>query len=109
MIPQRLLVHTCTYETPSDYDRDGEPTYSEPVTLSHVRFEAVIAAAKSDVGESKDDKLTLYYEPFFSTPAIVPVELARVTWGGNAYTIRSVTPRYTQGGDAVHHYEAALV
>lgn len=109
MIPQRLLVHTCTYETPSGYDRDGEPTYNEAVTLSHVRFEAVIATAKSDVGESKDDKLTLYYEPFFSNPAIVPVELARVTWGGNAYTIRSVTPHYTQGGDAVHHYEAALV
>ena len=109
MIPQRLLVHSCTYETPGSYDRNGKPTYNEPVTLAHVRIEPVIAVAKGDIGESKDDKLTLYYEPFFSTPAIVLEPLSRITWGGNVFIIRSVTPHYTQGGDAVHHYEAALV
>ena len=109
MIPQRLLVHTCTYSAPESYDRDGNPTLGEPVTLSHVRLEPVLAAAKSNEGESADDKLTLYYVPFYSTPQIIPEPLSRVTWNGKDYTVRSVQPCYTYGGDTVHHYEAALV
>ena len=87
--------------------RTAAPTISlaEAFPISTV----IAATAKSDVGETKDDRLTLYYDPFVSQPAIIPEELARVTWNGEAYTIRSVTPCYTQGGDAVHHYEAALV
>lgn len=104
-----LLIHTCTYEASAGTDRDGNKTYGEAKQLTNVRLVPVLATAKSDVGETKDDRLTLYYEPFVSQPAIIPEELARVTWNGEAYTIRSVTPCYTQGGDAVHHYEAALV
>ena len=106
---ESLLIHSCTYAAPAGTDRDGNATYTEPATLEHVRIVPVLATAKSDVGETKDDKLTLYYAPFISTPAIIPEELARVTWGGKAYTIRSVQPCYTQGGDEVHHYEAALI
>lgn len=108
-IPERLLVHSCTYTPKTGYDRDGNPTAGESVTLAHVRLEAVLAAAKSTEGESKDDKLTLFYDPTYSTPAIIPAELATIEWNGKAYTIRSVTPCYTCGGDSVHHYEAALV
>lgn len=106
---ENLLIHSCTYAAPAGTDRDGNATYTEPATLEHVRIVPVLVTAKSDVGETKDDKLTLYYAPFISTPAIIPEELARVTWGGKAYTIRSVQPCYTQGGDEVHHYEAALI
>lgn len=106
---KNLLIHSCSYSAPAGHDRDGNATYSEAVTLEHIRIVPVLATAKSDVGESKDDKLALYYKPFVSTPAIIPEQLARVTWNGGAYTIRSVTPCYTQNGDAVHHYEAALV
>lgn len=106
---ENLLIHSCTYAAPAGTDRDGNTTYLEPVTLAKIRIVPVLATAKSDTGETKDDKLTLFYAPFISTPAIIPEELARVTWAGNAYTIRSVQPCYTQGGEVVHHYEAALV
>ena len=106
---ENLLIHSCGYSTPAEIDRDGNITYSEEVTLQNVRIVPVLATAKSDEGETKDDKLTLYYAPFISTPSIIPEELARVTWNGAAYTIRSVQPCYTQGGDVVHHYEAALI
>ena len=106
---ESLLIHTCTYAAPAGTDRDGNATYSTPATLEHVRIVPVLATAKSDVGETKDDKLTLFYAPFISTPAIIPEELAQITWNGATYTIRSVQPCYTQGGDEVHHYEAALV
>lgn len=108
-IPERLLIHSCAYAAPSGYDRDGNPTMSAPVTLAHVRIEPVIATAQATEGEAADDKLTLYYAPYISTPAVIPEPLARVTWNGNEYTVRSVQPCYTYGGDAVHHYEAALV
>ncbi len=109
MIPARLLVHTCTYEEPTGYDRDGNATYGTAQTLSNVRIEAALSAVKTTEGEAEADKLTLYYAPDVSTPGIVPKELARVTWNGNAYTVREVRPYCTQGGDTVHHYEAGLV
>lgn len=106
---ENLLIHSCTYAAPAGTDRDGNETYGTPATLEHVRIVPVLATAKSDVGETKDDKLTLFYAPGISTPAIVPEELARVTWKGADYTVRSVQPCYTQGGEIIHHYEAALI
>lgn len=104
-----LLIHTCTYYAPSTRDRDGNITYNEGVALSNVRLVPVLATMKSDVGETKDDKLTLYVAPFSSTPQIIPEELAKISFKNCDYTIRSVTPCYAKDGDAVDHYEAALV
>lgn len=108
-ISENLLIHSCIYELPAEYDRDGDETFLEPLTLEHVRIEAVLATEKTSVGESKNDKLTLYYVPFISRPQIVPAELARITWNGKTFQIRSVTPFYTQNGEVIHHYEAALI
>lgn len=104
-----LLIHTCLYEEPAASDRDGNLILGEAVTLDRVRITPVLATQKANEGETKDDKLTLYYAPFISTPQIIPQELARITWQGKAYTIRSVQPCYTKDGDTVHHYEVALV
>ena len=106
---KNLLIHTCTYEAPATTDRDGNKTYGTAQQLTNVRLVPVLATAKSDVGETKDDRLTLYYQPGVSSPSITPEELARITWNSEVFTIRSVQPCYTQGGDTVHHYEAALV
>lgn len=108
-IPKRLLVHTCTYKEPTGYGRDGGATYGTPSSLTFVRLEPVLATAKSDIGETKDDRLTLYYAVGVSSPAITPKEGALVTWNNADYTIRSVQPCYTQNTGDVHHYEAALV
>lgn len=109
MINPRLLIHSCEYSTKTSEDRDGNPIYTSQ-TLQKVRFAPVVlGTAQATAGESKDDKLTLFIDPAVTTPAIVPEELARVEWNDKAYTIRSVTPCYTRGGDVVHHYEAALV
>jgi hypothetical protein len=106
---KNLLIHSCKYEARTGTDRDGNETYATAETLEHVRIVPVLATEKSDVGETKDDKLTLYYAPAISTPAIVPEQLARVTWNGEVFTIRSVQPCYTQGGGTIHHYEVALI
>lgn len=109
MIPLRLLIHNCTYSTIAGTDRDGNRIYNEQ-ELQHVRFAPVTTeTASAAAGETKNDRLTLYIDVANTTPAIIPQESARVTWNGEVYTIRAITPRYTMGGDTVHHYEAALV
>lgn len=109
MIPARLLIHNCTYSTITGTDRDGNKVYNN-IELSRVRFAPVtMGTAQATAGETKDDKLVLYIDVQQTTPAVVPEELARVTWNGKAYTIRSVTPCYTRNTEAVHHYEAALI
>ena len=104
-----LLIHSCTYEAPATSDRDGNKTYGEPVELHRVRIVMELATVRNNEGEAKNDVGTLYYTPFVSSPQIIPEELARVTWQNKTYTIRKVYPCYTQGGEVVHHYEAALV
>ena len=104
-----LLRHPCTYAAPATSDRDGNKTYGEPVELQRVRVVMQLATVRNNEGEAKNDVGPLYYMPFLSSPPIIPEELARVTWQGHAYTIRKVSPCYTMNGDAVHHYEAALV
>lgn len=104
-----LLIHSCTYAAPAGTDRDGNKTYDAPVELEHVRVVMELATVRTNEGEAKNDVGTLYYTPFESTPQIIPEELALVTWQGKPYTIRKVYPCYTQGGEVVHHYEAALV
>lgn len=104
-----LLIHSAIYEAPEEYDRDGNATWSEPVTLENIRVNMELEAVRNTEGEAEGDKGTLYYMPGVSTPAIIPAELARVTWQGQAFTIRKVYPCYTRDGGAVHHYEAALI
>ena len=104
-----ILVHSCTYEAPATSDRDGNKTYGEPVELHRVRIAMELATVRNNEGEAKNDVGTLYSTPFISSPQIIPEELARVTWQNKTYTIRKVYPCYTQGGEVVHHYEAALV
>lgn len=109
MIPAELLVHSCKYSTSTTTDRDGNAVYTT-VELQYVRLGPVVRGyGLSTAGETAEDKLTLYIVPGKTTPAVIPVEKALIEWQGKTYTIRSVTPCYTSGTDAVHHYEAALV
>lgn len=104
-----LLIHSIDYSEPAGRTRDGKTTYTTPVTVSAVRVAPVLETAKSDTGESKNDRLTLYVFCGISTPETVPLELAKVVFNGKDYTIRAVTVCYAQDGTTPHHYEAALV
>ena len=39
MIDKRMLVDTVTIQKPAELDGWGKQTYSDPVTLKHVRFD----------------------------------------------------------------------
>ena len=110
MLPARLLIHTCIYSVPAGRDRDGNALYSD-TALTGVRIAPVtLATAQNAQGETKNDRLTLYYDPVASTPqGLELAEQAKITWNGKVYFIRAVTPCYTKDAGAVHHYEAALI
>ena len=96
-------------------DRNRNPTYSETV-LKRVRIGATFQTVRGNIGETKADTLTLFIDAANTqfettageaTAAIIPIETDAITWGGKVYTVRSVTPCYTQGA-APHHWEVIL-
>lgn len=104
-----LLIHSCTYSTTTETDRDGN-SVTTSVELTGVRLGPVVTGyGIGTAGATAEDKLTLYVMPGVTEPEVTPEEGAKITWLGYSYTIRSVKPCYTSGTDAVHHYEAALV
>lgn len=114
-IPARLLIHECVLKHKTGADRNRNPTYSETV-LKRVRIGATFQTVRGNIGETKADTLTLFidaanvrFETAEGEPAaaVIPVETDAVTWNGKDYTVRSVTPCYTQGA-ALHHWEITL-
>ena len=114
-IPLKLLVHSCTLKKQTGLDRNRNPTYTETV-LKRVRIGATFQTIRGNIGETKADTLTLFidaantqYETTAgeATVAIIPTETDAITWNGKDYTVRSVTPCYTQGA-APHHWEVTL-
>ena len=114
-IPARLLIHDCVLKRKTGIDRNRNPTYSETV-LKRVRIGATFQTIRGNIGETKADTLTLFVDAAntqFETTAgeaaaaIIPIETDAITWNGKDYTVRSVTPCYTQGA-APHHWEVTL-
>lgn len=114
-IPLKLLVHSCTLKKQTGLDRNRNPTYTETV-LKRVRIGATFQTIRGNIGETKADTLTLLIDAANTqfettageaTAAIIPIETDAITWNGKDYTVRSVTPCYTQGA-APHHWEVTL-
>lgn len=114
-IPARLLVHKCVLKRKTGTDRNRNPTYSETV-LKRVRIGATFQQLRGNIGEIKADTLTLFIDAVNTqfetaageaTAAIIPTETDAITWDGKDYTVRSVTPCYTQGA-VPHHWEITL-
>ena len=114
-IPLKLLVHSCTLKKQTGLDRNRNPTYTETV-LKRVRIGATFQTIRGNIGETKADTLTLFidaantqFETTAGEPAaqVIPIETDAITWNGKGYTVRSVTPCYTQGA-APHHWEVTL-
>src|SRR5574344_2363890 len=114
-IPARLLVHDCVLKHKTGLDRNRNPTYSETV-LKRVRIGATFPVWRGNIGEIRTDTLTLFIDAANTqfetaageaTAAIIPTETDAITWNGKDYTVRSVTPCYTQGA-APHHWEVTL-
>ena len=114
-IPLKLLVHSCTLKKQAGLDRNRNPTYTETV-LKRVRIGATFQTVRGSIGETKADTMTLIidakntrYETVSgeATERKLPAEKDVIEWQGQTFTVRSVTPCYTQG-DTPHHCEVTL-
>ena len=114
-IPLRLLVHDCILKKTTGIDRNRNPIYSE-IVLKQVRIGATFQSARGNYGEVKTDSLTLLidaqntiYETLDGKEAErkIPVEKDVIEWQGQTFTVRGLTPCYTQGNKP-HHWEVTL-
>lgn len=114
-IPARLLSQDCVLKKPAGLDRNRNPVFEHTV-LKRVRISATFQSVRGVYGEAKTDTLTLFidakntrYETVSGEAAEkkLPAEKDVVEWQGQSFTVRSVTPCYTQG-DNPHHWEVTL-
>jgi len=106
-IPRRLLIHSATL---APYVSPGPPVvYGTAVTLTHVRLEPVKQNAMTSLGDMKNDRFLLFFDCKNSLPVGRTFSMKdRITFGGQALSVRKVTPCY--GDDStVHHYEVNCV
>ena len=114
-IPKHLLVHSCVLKKPTGLDRNRTPIYAQTI-LKQVRIGAKLQSIRGAYGEIKGDSLTLFIETKNScyenadgevVERKLPTEKDVVEWQGQVFTVRSITPCYTQD-DAPHHWEVTL-
>ena len=102
-IPRIILTHSVTYYGRTGIDAYNKPTYSTGAAVSFVRCEPVKHNAFNDTGESKDDKLTLFYDCVNSEPiTVVPKNGDKVNFLTVDYIAREVKDF------SPYHYEVIL-
>ena len=90
-IPRIILIHSCTYYSKTGIDAYNKPTYAAGAAVSFIRCEPVKHNAFTDTGESKDDKLTLFYDCVNSEPTtIIPKKGDKVNFLTTDYIVREV-------------------
>lgn len=103
-IPREMLRHSVTFEALTAADADGNGTFATAVTISFVWCEPVKDWLRSNVGEMKDDKLTLFYDCVNSSPAAIAFKQGdRVTFGSDKYLVRTIKDF------SPHHLEVILI
>lgn len=114
-IPPRLLGQDCVLKKQIGLDRNRNPIYEHTV-LKRVRIGAAFQSVRGAYGETKSDTLTLFidakntgYETVSgeATERKLPAEKDVIEWQGQTFTVRGVTPCYTQGNNP-HHWEITL-
>ena len=103
-IPREMLHHSATFEALTAADADGNGTFATAATISFVRCEPVKEWLRSNDGETKNDKLTLFYDCVNSNPAAIAFKQGdRVTFNGAAYSVRTIKDF------SPHHLEVILI
>lgn len=115
-IPLNLLQQECVLKHKIGQDRNRNSVYEERI-LVHVRIGATFQTVRGSIGETKADTLTMFIDAANTeyettegetTAQVLPTENDAVTWNGKDYTVRSVTPCFTQGDATPHHWEVTL-
>ncbi len=107
-IPSKWLTETATVQTgwAYDADRNKTPTTSEicNIAITNVKRSLQDGNGGKMIADSllliSDERATIDGKEF------VPIVDMGITWKGNTYTVKEVTPFYVRG--KLHHYEGVL-
>jgi hypothetical protein len=105
-IPINLLIHKCIYKSVL-IDKYGNTTEVQS-ELKRVRFEPFKQTTFTSLGESKNDKMLMFYDCQNSRPKDFNFkELDRIVFKGIEFTIRAISEEYDNS--RLHHLEINLV
>lgn len=105
-IPRRLLPHSASLEVYTGTVSSVDKYATTPIALKNVRFEQALSLENGGMGDTTNDKFTLFFSVGVSVGQ-VPKLKDRITFNGSVLKVRAVKPCF--GSDAaVHHYEVAL-
>ena len=106
-IPKQLLIHTAKISTPEQQDAWQSVTYSEPITLEHVRIEPCRKLVLESDNTQRQQTATLFFDVVNSLPADFEfTEGQRVEALGQIYQVLMIEPLYDE--QKLHHYEVGL-
>lgn len=110
MIDKRLLVDTVAIAKVAEVDSWGKVTYTEPVTLSHVRFDRNLERVGTGNHRSEAKPSVLFVYPKFC-----PIELddsylgAKVSHDDHEYIVKKIIPHPHPFKKAIFCYEVEVV
>lgn len=90
MVPKSMLNDSFTYEEFEGEDRNGAPTYKDPIEVSNMKFEEkkVWHRDSNEAALKRNGRLFCYSA--HTTPFLSFKEKSRVTVDGQEYTINAV-------------------
>lgn len=110
MIDKRMLVDTVTIQKPASVDKWGKETYSDPITLKHVRFDRSVSHTGS--GQSRNEN---NFSVLMIYPRYTPIELdnswvdGRIKDNNQDYIIRKIIPQYHPFKHTILCYEVEVI
>ena len=110
MIDKRMLVDTVTIQKPASVDKWGKETYSDPITLKHVRFDRSVSHTGSGQNRNENNFSVLRVYPRYT-----PIELdnswvdGRIKDNNQDYIIRKVIPQYHPFKHTILCYEIEVI
>ena len=115
-IKKKLLIHSVVLKVKMGEDRDRNAVFTE-YNARFVRVVPYLAVTRGDVGAVKADTMTLFVDAELSeftdaegvpVETVVPNEGDVILWNEKDFTVKNITPCYTQSDGAVHHWEIGM-
>lgn len=108
MIDKRLLTDTVIVQKVQKENDFGDLTYSEPLTVKHVRFDRSSSASGANNSKTKDKAGTIFIYPAISGVKVDSSwDEATVSDGANTYIVKSHEPNYLNG--KIFSYEVGVI
>ena len=110
-LPKRWLIHDIIYEEKlPGKDSYGNPLYSDPVMIKHVRFDDSTVFSRDTTDTKILANAVIFVDATHSTN--IPekfVEESKITFNNKSYVLKKVIDCYFPMKNKVRHYELEVI